>query len=388
MSSPANDKLAEDSAVVLANSADMYAADNDANAELPPAVESSFLMTYRATGLGVYGAVLRFAGMPLEKIALYLNSAQVSGNNQLQQAIRLTFADSSVGGAGSKWSFAAPFRVVGPASIVAWFLQYSVMGFVFQVCDSALSNALGVPRMPYGPQLMEDPKNDAPPSSSAGEPSSKSYVKAALAPAMAGAIESVVANRAEVQRYFGIQRFAQMEKSLGWNAFGRVLAPAFVANASRNFIMSSTSFVMTPVLYRQFFPQEKKSQTSLFWFGLGMNVFVGNTVAITQQALWGRALDYAAAGGGARSISYGAVVREGLKKEGVSAFYTVPKWASRVLMNAPVQGTLPWFYNEVLPIAEGSVLGAFKQAYFAITREKQPSAALPSSNIEKIQCES
>ena len=30
-----------------------------------------------------------------------------------------------------------------------------------------------------------------------------------------------------------------------------------------------------------------------FAFGLGMNIFVGNTVAITQQALWGRALDYA-----------------------------------------------------------------------------------------------
>lgn len=374
---------AEDNGAALASSADMKVAD----AELPPAVESAVLMTYRATGLGVYGAVLRYAGMPLEKIALYLNSAQVSGKNQLRQAIRLTFADSS---SPTGRSFVAPFKVVGPASIVAWFLQYSVMGFVFQVCDSALSNALGVPRMPYGAQLMEDPKNDAPLSRAGGSASSKSkeYVKAVLAPTMAGAIESVVANRAEVQRYFGIEQFAKMEKRLGWNAFGRVCAPAYVANASRNCIMSATSFVMTPILYRQFFPQEKKSQTSLFWFGLGMNVFMGNTVAITQQALWGRALDYAAAGsGGARNISYRAVISDGLKREGVSAFYTVPKWASRVLMNAPVQGTLPWFYNEVLPLAEGSVLGAFKRAYFSVQKRATPSVGIRSSDVTNVQCE-
>ena len=127
--------------------------------------------------------------------------------------------------------------------------------------------------------------------------------------------------------------------------------------------MSSTSFVVTPNLYRNYFPQEQKSQTTLFWFGLGVNIFVGNVVAITQQALWGRALDYAAGTGttgecNARNISYRAVIREGLATDGMSAFFTVPKWASRVLMNAPVQGTLPWFYNEVLPLGEGGVIAA------------------------------
>lgn len=29
---------------------------------------------------------------------------------------------------------------------------------------------------------------------------------------------------------------------------------------------------------------------------------------------------------------------------------------TRVLMNAPVQGTLPWFYNQVLPAGEKTVL--------------------------------
>lgn len=374
MTSPVDDN----DAVLLASSA--------ADAELSPAVESAILMTYRASGLGVYGAVLRYAGMPLEKIALYLNSAQVSGKNQFRQAVGLTFADAS---SPTGRSFVAPFRVVGPASIVAWFLQYSVMGFVFQVCDSALSNALGVQRMPYGAQLMEDPKNDAPSTMSEGGSGSKSkeYIKALAAPAMAGAIESVVANRAEVQRYFGIQQFAKMEKSLGWNALGRAFAPAYLSNASRNCIMSATSFVMTPVVYRHYFPQEKKSQTSLFWFGLGMNVFVGNTVAITQQALWGRALDYAAAGGngGARGISYRAVISDGLKREGMSAFYTVPKWSSRVLMNAPVQGTLPWFYNEVLPLAEGSVLDMVKRA--VSTARPSVPVGLPSTDVSKAQCE-
>ena len=46
---------------------------------------------------------------------------------------------------------------MGPASITAWFLQYSVMGFVFQTVDAALSVSLNTQRMPYGDQLMEPP---------------------------------------------------------------------------------------------------------------------------------------------------------------------------------------------------------------------------------------
>jgi hypothetical protein len=90
---------------------------------LPDSLQSTILITYRSVGLGVYGALMRFAGMPLEKIALYMNSSQVSGNNQLRQAIQLTFQDGQRGK-----SFLTPYKVVGPASGVAWFLQYSVMG--------------------------------------------------------------------------------------------------------------------------------------------------------------------------------------------------------------------------------------------------------------------
>lgn len=92
------------------------------NDSLPDSVKSSALVTYRSVGLGLYGAIMRYAGMPLEKIALYMNSSQVSGKNQLRQAIHLTFQD------GSKRSFFTPYKVVGGASAVAWFLQYSVMG--------------------------------------------------------------------------------------------------------------------------------------------------------------------------------------------------------------------------------------------------------------------
>ena len=76
-------------------------------------------------------------------------------------------------------------------------------------------------------------------------------------------------------------------------------------------------------------------------------------MAITQQALWGRSLDYLREYG---HMNYRATIRQGLAKEGMAAFFTVPKWFSRVLMNAPAQGTLPWFYNEVLPLGEGMVL--------------------------------
>ena len=79
---------------------------------------------------------------------------------------------------------------------------------------------------------------------------------------------------------------------------------------------------------------------------------MGNVIAINLQALWGRSLDHLAATG---AIDYRATIAEGLKKEGGAAFITPPKWFSRVLMNAPAQGTLPWFYNEVLPKGEGPV---------------------------------
>ena len=33
-----------------------------------------------------------------------------------------------------------------------WFFQYSVMGFIFQLCDRSLSNALSVEPVAYGEQ--------------------------------------------------------------------------------------------------------------------------------------------------------------------------------------------------------------------------------------------
>jgi hypothetical protein len=287
----------------------------------------------------------------------------------------------------------APYRVVGPASIAAWFLQYSVMGFVFQICDEALSSSLGVTRMPYGPQLMEAPQhihhtnNEAP-----VDPflTAKTHFKNIMVSVLAGVIESVLANRAEVQRYYGRQSFALMESRLTWNVLRKAFGPAFIANASRNCIMSATSFVYTPTLYRNWFPQESKNPTSLFWFGLGMNVFVGNTVAITQQALWGRALDQAMVtnGGGVttyRDINYRQVIQDGLKKEGVAAFYTVPKWATRVLMNAPVQGTSSWFYNEILPMSEPAFLDWVRGAYVAAGQAADLEVEAVQQSIEQIK---
>jgi len=310
-------------------------------------LEASILVAYRSAGLGMFGAVMRLAGMPLEKVALFMNSSQVSGKNQFAQSIKLTFQGGPL----------APFRVVGPASMVAWFMQYSVMGLAFQFFDHALSKSLGVAPVWYGEELMEPPPQKREDTSSELVDASyraKTVAKTILAPVLAGSLESLVANRAEVQRYFGPPKFSAIEGKLGWNPIARLFAPAFASNAMRNVIMCNTSFIVTPITYKLYFPQEKKSPGSLFWYGMGMN-FVGNAVAITQQALWGRALDYAAEHGG-RNIKYSEVIRFSLKKEGMAAFITVPKWFSRILMNAPVQGSLPWFYNNVLPLGEGTVM--------------------------------
>ena len=100
-------------------------------------------------------------------------------------------------------------------------------------------------------------------------------------------------------------------------------------------------------------------------FGLGVNIFFGNVIAITQQSLWGRALDAVARGGG-QSISYRAVVADSLKAEGGGAFFTPPKWAARVLMNAPIQGTVPWFYNEILPLGERAAMSGVSRIYYTL----------------------
>ena len=158
----------------------------------------------------------------------------------------------------------------------------------------------------------------------------------------------------------------------------------------------------------------RKSQSSLFWFGLGVNIFAGdrvdiklrvaferhllcaprgagvflnisakiwrnssstpgravdtaqagNVVAITQQSLWGRVLNFMEEGGG-RNANYRAIVAEGYRREGLGAFFTPPKWFARVLMNAPIQGTVPWFYNDVLPHGESAALSLCERAYRA-----------------------
>lgn len=233
---------------------------------LPWTVANPALVTYRSVGIGVFGAFMRFAGMPLEKIALYINSAQVqAGKGQFTQAVRLTFREGAL----------APYKVVGPSSLVAWFLQYSIMGVAFQIFDHSISAALGVEPVCYGRQLMEPNinKNDN------TSPNSVDYqVRSAtarlLSPILAATLESMVSNRAEVQRFFGPQQFAAISARLRPGIVARVAGPAFLPNAMRNVIMCQTSFLLTPITYKLYFPQEMKSVSSLFRYGLGVNMFV------------------------------------------------------------------------------------------------------------------
>lgn len=316
---------------------------------LPDSLVAPCQTTYRSVGLGVYAVVVRYATMPLEKVAMIANSSLVSsGKNQLGQAWAIA----------TKQGLLAPYRTVSPMSVTAWFLQYSVMGFVFQTVDAGLSVSLGTDRVPYGDALMREPVKGT--SLGAG-----TALKASLAPITAGTIESLVSNRAETQRFWGLGKSAAIEAKLGWSSLGRACGPAFAANAARNAVMSTTSFVGTPLLFLHCMPQDKKSQSSLFWFGLSLNIFAGNVVAITQQSLWGRVLNYVEEAGG-RPANYRVIMSEAYRREGMSAFFTPPKWFARVLMNAPIQGTLPWFYNNVLPLGEPAALKVAGRAYAAV----------------------
>lgn len=125
------------------------------------------------------------------------------------------------------------------------------MGLVFQGVDIALSSALGVSRVQYGAQLMKPIDKNA--RSQSADEVARTVAKTSAAPLLAGTIESCIANRAEVQRYFGLQKFSELPPAS--NALARAAGPAFVANAARNAVMSSTSFVLTPLVYKNFFPQ-------------------------------------------------------------------------------------------------------------------------------------
>jgi hypothetical protein len=37
-------------------------------------------------------------------------------------------------------------------------------------------------------------------------------------------------------------------------------------------------------------------------------------------------------------------------------------------MNAPAQGTIPWFYNQVLPLGEPAVMSVTRSVYFTINK--------------------
>jgi len=320
---------------------------------VPHSIAEPALVTYRSVGIGVFGVLMRFGGMPLEKMALYMNSSQVKAttghgsSSQFAQAFKLTFKEGAM----------APYRVVGSASLFAWFCQYSVMGFAFQFFDHTLSQMLNVKPIYYGNELMEPAVEE----DTSIEYRAKSTFKTMLSPILAAALETQVSNRAEVQRFYGKETFRRVVDQgylKGSNALRKMSGPAFAPCMLRNLIMCQTTFILTPVTYKLYFPQEQKNKTTLFWYGLGMNVFVGNVVAITQQALWGRTLDHLAATG---NISYSTIIKDGLRMEGMSAFFTAPRWFSRVLMNCPAQGVLPWFYNEILPLGEVSYLTAVKK---------------------------
>ena len=323
--------------------------------------DAAIEVTYRSAGLGIWGTTLRALGMPLEKVALTANSSQVSGQNILQQAIRITFQDG--------WF--RPYRVITRQSLVAWSLQYSLMGFAFQIADRTLSRILDVPTCASGDELLttsisparvattklpathqhNNKATDPSDSSTTAVYAAKVGLKLMAAPLVASCAESMVSNKAEVTRFYSPEMFTQLQASTATrrNILQRMAGPAFGANVARNCIMSSSSFVCTPYLFMLAMPEEARNNTNLFWFGMSFNIFAGNVFGVMGQSLWGRSLDQLARQG---SISYMQVIKDGWRQEGISAFLTPAKWGSRVLMNAPAQGTIPWFYNSILPLAE------------------------------------
>jgi hypothetical protein len=190
---------------------------------LPYFVEEPALISSRSVGVGLFGVGARFLGMPLEKIALFMNSTQVTaGRGQFRQAFKLTFREGLL----------APYRVVGTASVVARFLQYSVMGAAFQTFDHSLSELFNVKPVYYGHELMQPPTRHE--ANLSSDYHMKSTFKTILSPIMSAALETKVSNRAEVQRFFGKEKFAMIESGLKTKGLRRMAGPAFAPCMMRN----------------------------------------------------------------------------------------------------------------------------------------------------------
>ena len=68
-------------------------------------------------------------------------------------------------------------------------------------------------------------------------------VKDIASAGVAGVIESAVSNRAEAQRFLGMERFGALEARLRWSPVARALGPGFVPNVTRNSVMAHSAFV-------------------------------------------------------------------------------------------------------------------------------------------------
>lgn len=328
--------------------------------KVPAWVESSTEVVYRSAGLGIWGTVLRMVGMPLEKIALTVNSSQVSGRSQFTQACNIVFRDG----------WLAPYRVITPRSIFAWYVQFSIMGFSFQIADRALATALNISTCPTGDEVVTRSFDT---SEIDIAYTAKTAIKLVTAPILAACVESGVSNKAEVTRFYGPQKYAQIQsKTVTRGMLRKMTGPAFGSGVARNSLMSASSFVWTPYLYMLAVPEEARNSSDLFWCGLGVNIFAGNVVGAMTQSLWGRSLDFYARN---HTISYRQVIQEGLKQEGVRAFLTPTKWFTRVIFNAPATGTIPWFYNTILPIGEPKAKELVRLAHAGLCSQGSPILA-------------
>ena len=258
------------------------------------------IVTYRSSGLGIWGTLIRAVGMPLEKIALNANSAQVSGSGQFSQAIKITFEKGLL----------SPFSVLTPRSGIAWFLQYSIMGFTFQIADRTLSNFLNVDVFEVAHLRKEENETEVEVESDDGTGSSNSLAcegvqhdmqrdlsynlrfasKMILAPLMATSFESLVSNKAEGIRFYGPDKFAKIEGKNFGNMLHKYTGPAYGANVGRNFLMCSSAFVATPFVFGKL-PEEYKTSTNLFWFGLFGN-WTANLAAVQVRRILKECLIY------------------------------------------------------------------------------------------------
>ena len=292
---------------------------------LPENLVTPCQTTYRSVGLRRPRVAVRYCTMPLEKVAMIANSSLVSsGSNQLGQAWKIA----------TKEGFLAPYTSVG--------------GLDHRLVSAIQRHGLCVSDGRCGPLCLVTHTTHAlrRPAHGAARQNVRHLAwrpprRLSLAPVTAGTIESVVSNG---RRRSASGAWGRARPSSGnwagalWDGRQAGLRCQFCQKCGHVYHQLRRDAVIVPACL----PAGAQVALVVILVWPLREHLRGQRRGHHAVAL-GSVLNYVEEGGG-RNANYRAIMGAGLPQGGPVGVLRSPKWFARVLMNAPIQGTLPRFW--------------------------------------------